>query len=673
MDTTNKADKRAASGQPNGPADESVEALRARALAAETEAGRWRAIFESLTDGIMVFRHDGAVLDSNAAARDLLAIAGAQDELARPLAQRTPLGRITDTAGDPLPQRQWPLLRVLAGEVLTSDQAVDVRFGRADGLEVLIKISGAPLRDHSGAIIGAVALLRDATALRRLEERTREALEALLAMAGVLVQAPIAAKVTPPPLPAVAHKRVGQPAFSQASTPATAADATIEPGQQPPVQDATAQRLGQLTQRVLGCRRLWIVTVDVAAGRQTPVAVVGLPDEQVGTWWAETERAPFADHPQFQFIARLEAGEAVIVDRRQPPFSEPPLAEQPNPYSVKSILIAPMRVRDRLIGVLAYDYGPVEHEFGRHELSLAEGVAKLAALVLERERLVQEREAAQADALALRETNRRMDEFVGIVAHELRTPLTTIVANIQIAARQLKKTQARGMVVPSAEDLDALVARLAPALARSDRQAARLTRLVEDLLDLSRMQSGRLDLRHATLALAPIVREVVEEQRHTHPDRVIALVIPASLEEVMVEADADRIAQVVTNYLTNALKYSAEDRPVEVTLRRDGESVRVSVRDQGPGIAKAEQGRVWDRFYRSEAAQVVSGSGVGLGLGLYISRTIIERHGGQVGLRSTPEKGSTFSFSLPVSVHAALPDADQPDADQPDADQKAAT
>lgn len=201
-----------------------------------------------------------------------------------------------------------------------------------------------------------------------------------------------------------------------------------------------------------------------------------------------------------------------------------------------------------------------------------------------------------------------------------------------------------------------LLDRLMPALARSDRQGARLTRLVADLLDLSRIQSGNIELRREAVALASVVREVVEEQQQAHPNRTIALAIPADAEDVRVDADADRIAQVVTNYLTNALKYSEADRPVEVAIRREGrgagEEVRVAVQDRGPGIAKVEQGRVWDRFYRGSEANVVSGSGVGLGLGLYICQTIIERHGGQVGLRSAPGKGSTFSFTLPIAPSA---------------------
>jgi signal transduction histidine kinase len=114
---------------------------------------------------------------------------------------------------------------------------------------------------------------------------------------------------------------------------------------------------------------------------------------------------------------------------------------------------------------------------------------------------------------------------------------------------------------------------------------------------------------------------------------------------------AGRIEQVVTNYLTNALKYSPADRPVEVGVEVEPgkQQVRVWVRDQGPGLPLAEQGRIWERFHRVQGVEVQSGTGVGLGLGLYICRMIVERHHGQVGVQSASGQGATFWFTLPLS------------------------
>jgi signal transduction histidine kinase len=114
-------------------------------------------------------------------------------------------------------------------------------------------------------------------------------------------------------------------------------------------------------------------------------------------------------------------------------------------------------------------------------------------------------------------------------------------------------------------------------------------------------------------------------------------------------ADADRIGQVVTNYLTNALKYSAADRPVEVFLVIEGQMAQVSVQDEGPGLSLSEQQAIWERFYQVERITKQSGSRTGLGLGLHICQTIIEQHQGQVGVKSSPGEGSSFWFTLPLA------------------------
>ncbi len=277
------------------------------------------------------------------------------------------------------------------------------------------------------------------------------------------------------------------------------------------------------------------------------------------------------------------------------------------------------------------------------------------------ERLLHERGEAQASELELREANQIMDEFLGIVSHELRTPLATILANVQIAGRRVERLQA-GVEQRVGKD-DALVAQAAAVqglLTRAETAALRQNRLVSDLLDVSRIQSGRLEIVPERIELGQLVRRCVEEERLAHSGRSIALELPE--EEVPVLGDADRIGQVITNYLSNALKYSGEEKRVMVLLRLDGQRARVAVRDEGPGVPPEEQGHIWERFYRSPGAERQAGSGVGLGLGLHISKTIVERHGGQVGVESVPGAGATFWFTLPLLAPETSDTSDTSDA-----------
>jgi signal transduction histidine kinase len=281
------------------------------------------------------------------------------------------------------------------------------------------------------------------------------------------------------------------------------------------------------------------------------------------------------------------------------------------------------------------------------------------AISLLASRVAHARTEAEALAEELRESQResvrRVDEFLGVASHELKTPLTTILANVQLAARKAQNLEK--MMRARSLDLDALErmpAELAMMLERTERQARRQERLVNDLLEMSRAQAGRLELDLTECDLVALVRDVADEQRLAHPTRHLTVSVASADEAgLLATADGHRIEQVLTNFLSNALKYSPEDAPVTVMVgsEQDIEGrrwARVSVSDQGPGLSTAEQAQVWDRFYRVPGLMVQSGSGIGLGLGLFISREIVKRHNGHIGVESTPGAGATFWFSVPL-------------------------
>ena len=583
--------------------EEEYQQLLAREQAARAYA---ETIIETIADGVFVYDAQGRIMRNNSAAQELFPV----DYRTRPASERAQIMMMRDMQGRVLSHEQLPITRLLHGEVFKGANAEEVLMSVPDQHDIHVSVSGAPIYDAEGHISGAVTVFRDVTERRFLEQRTHNALNGLLKMAESLVLIP--------------DEQHSSERFY-----------------------ALGHHLAELTCSVLACHRVSLSIIEPETEIAHAVAVVGLAPEQERAWWLEQEQqeASLKDNPLPEVVERLRTGEVLILD-----MSEPLFRDMPNPYHIKVMLVAPMHVRDQLVGLLTLDYDTDEHRYTDNEVGLASAVAKLAGLVFERERLLQERMDAEGRILALREANRRMEEFLGIASHELRSPMTTIKANIQLAQRRLTalaRTNADELV---AQDVHERARAAQDMLARAEHQVAVLNRLVGDLIDISRIQTDKLQLhlRQEPCDLLSIVYEAVQEQRKANPTRTIQFT-PTLDEKLLIYADSDRIMQVIVNYIGNALKYSSSDEPVLVQLEQEEETARVLVSDHGPGVPLKEQQHIWDCFYQAEDINVQSGSGVGLGLGLYISKTIIERHGGHIGVQSSPPDGATFWFTLPLA------------------------
>ena len=267
---------------------------------------------------------------------------------------------------------------------------------------------------------------------------------------------------------------------------------------------------------------------------------------------------------------------------------------------------------------------------------------------------------AEALCASEQETVRRMDEFLAVAGHELKTPLTSLLAHLQLAERKLRAMddtlRAPGSDIDVAK-LEKNRTQLATMLEQSLHQARRQNRLIGDLLDMSRARADKLHLELETHDLIAVVSDRVEEQRQLHPYRQIGMHLAVSnrVTRMPVVMDADRIGQVLANYLGNAIKYSPDGSPVVVTISQEVDAedclwARVAVRDDGTGIPAEVREKIWERFFRVPGVQPQSALDVGLGLGLYISRQIVERHGGRVGVESIEGKGTTFWFAIPACI-----------------------
>jgi signal transduction histidine kinase len=183
-------------------------------------------------------------------------------------------------------------------------------------------------------------------------------------------------------------------------------------------------------------------------------------------------------------------------------------------------------------------------------------------------------------------------------------------------------------------------------LDRAEQQVQRQNLLINDLVTISRVNQSQLELHQQHCDLVTLAHEMVEEFRELEPARVIAW--KTTVSEAAVWGDPDRISQVLTNYLTNALKYSEADKPVTVCLEVTDTMVQISVRDHGPGLSPTQQQQLLEPFSRVEGIAVKHGAGSSMGLGLFLCRALVEAQGGQVGVESQPASGSTFWFRLPL-------------------------
>ncbi|AMV24780.1 Sensor histidine kinase TmoS [Gemmata sp. SH-PL17] len=342
---------------------------------------------------------------------------------------------------------------------------------------------------------------------------------------------------------------------------------------------------------------------------------------------------------EVELIRRLDFGRAVcgtVALTRKPVVanavqsSADPKVQLVRGYGVRAYACNPLLAGDRFLGTLSFATN-TRDQFSDEDMEVLRTICHYVAMAKEHQRLAAE---ARDRAERLKEQDRRKDEFLALLAHELRNPLAPLRNGLQV----LKITEGRGEPATRAREM-------------MERQLAHTVRLIDDLLDISRISQNKLNLQRAPVTLAEVVDSAVETARPLidAAEHTLTLTLPS--EPIVLDADLTRLAQVFSNLLTNSAKYTPQGGHIALDADLRSGSLVVTVRDSGLGIPADYLPRIFDMF--SQADRVVERVTGGLGIGLALVKGLVEMHGGTVEAQSDgPGTGSTFTVRLPVANKA---------------------
>jgi PAS domain S-box-containing protein len=556
---------------------------------------RTETMISGMSDGVMLVDAQGNTVFINPAGQRLLG----RSDIGVPIERQADVyGLRTDEGGKPDP-KELPAAQALSTGKAVHD--VTMQIAREDRW-ISISVTATP-QHEDGRISGVIVTFRDITERRRLEEEMQLQAERaqILADAGAF--------------------------FASNIDPVWVTQAIAE---------RTAEVLGD-----------WAAVILKSGGNDLRVASIYHRDlASLGLAWSYIYRQP------------LTVGEGIIgqvVATGYPSLTQniggtssgtdPGFAVgtsmSANPTKLASLLILPLRTRREMLGALVIAANDPERALTDEKLPLAEVLAERAALAVENAKLYTEQVEARRK---VEDLSRLKDEFLSIASHELRTPVTSIKGYTQLA-----KTLIRENDLATSEEY------LEIALDQIDR----MSRLILELLDVSRIETGRLEIRRDPIDWPAFVRDVVHRHHTAVSDRRFHLSISDSAGKAIV-GDRDRLEQVIGNLLENAVKYSPEGSEISVSVEEKGDQFVTAVSDRGIGIPTDELSQVFERFHRGR--QVSSTNYGGLGLGLYITKQIIERHGGSIWVESREGQGTTFFFGLPIAAPQAATAPQQPPA-----------
>jgi K+-sensing histidine kinase KdpD len=379
----------------------------------------------------------------------------------------------------------------------------------------------------------------------------------------------------------------------------------------------TLQMVAEAPRTLLGADWTSIALVDQTGQSLTVVAASGIEMSPLTTKrWSADDVA---------ISAVLASDQPSVFDGSVEPLQTLPvvLAGRQAHLNIASVVAMPLSLNGEPLGLLGVAYRNPQ-TFTQENLDFLHALGQEAALAIRNARLYERERTQVARLRALDELQRT---FVSSVSHELRTPLTCIRASVELLGAM-------------SEDLPSDQAELVHTI---EHHTSRLEGLVSDLLEITKLEAGQVTLSKQPTDLCALVNRAVDTLRPLSTRKQQTIYLHMATACAPLEVDRGRIEQVLTNILSNAIKFAPKQSEIAVQLSESDGRLRVCIADRGPGIPEEDRARIFDKFY-----VVADGRGLsGLGLGLYIAREMIELHGGRIWVESQPDQGSTFCFELP--------------------------
>ncbi|MDP9036098.1 MAG: PAS domain S-box protein [Myxococcota bacterium] len=453
-----------------------------------------------------------------------------------------------------------------------------------NGAELSIDDSAAPIRDDNGTLTGVVLVFRDVSAAKREADRREFLADVMPALASAL------------------DARMTLSAVARLAVPRLADWCAVE------IVAETGRAMEQIAVAHIDPAKVALAE-ELGRSYPTPANALKGVANVIRTGTSELYR---------------EISDELLVERAVDAEHLRILTE----LRLRSAMIVPLRARGRILGAMTFVFAESARRYSPEDLQFAEELARRAALALDNAQLFESEQTARRNADI---ANRAKDDFLATVSHELRTPLNAMLG-------WTRMLRAGGLSTEKQER----------ALATIERNAVIQSQLIEDLLDVSRIISGKLRLEVQSVEFADIIEQAIDALRFAAETRSITVVTTIDEHAGPMMGDPQRLQQVVWNLLSNAIKFTPKGGRIGISVERVDSSLQLIVSDSGRGIAPEFLPHVFERFKQADGSATRAHGG--LGLGLAISRHIVELHGGTIEVKSRGEGcGATFAVLLPLS------------------------